>query len=51
MNTTMLIVYHNSHFSKRFRTHITDFEAKFHDDLLELVVSVVLDVVEWLVAS
>jgi hypothetical protein len=45
MNTTMPIVFHNGHFSKRFRAHIVDAEAKFHDDLLELVVSVVLDVV------
>jgi hypothetical protein len=30
---------------QQFRAHIVDAEAKFHDDLVELVVSVVLDVV------
>jgi hypothetical protein len=46
MNTTMPIVYHNVHFSKRFRAHLVDAEAIFRDNLDELVVSVVLDVVE-----
>jgi hypothetical protein len=45
MNTTMPFGCHNGHFSKRFRAHIVDAEAKFRDDLVELVVSVVLDVV------
>jgi hypothetical protein len=47
----MPIVYHNGHFSKRFRAYIVDAEAKFRDYLDELVVSVVLNVVEWLVTS
>jgi hypothetical protein len=45
MNTTMPIVCHNGHISNN-SAHIVDAEAKFRDDLDELVVSVVLNVVE-----